>query len=77
MTSCLSKILFKYDLELMNADLDWESASRCYVMWWKPPVYVMFKERDIILNDSQAPPPLGGLDESETQGRASGTVLIT
>ncbi|OTB04039.1 hypothetical protein M426DRAFT_59198 [Hypoxylon sp. CI-4A] len=45
MTSCLSKMLFKYDMELVNSDLDWEAASRCYVMWWKAPVQVLFKER--------------------------------
>ncbi|KAK1772874.1 cytochrome P450 [Phialemonium atrogriseum] len=45
MASCLSKILFKYDMELVNHDLNWEAASRCYVMWWKAPVMVSFKER--------------------------------
>lgn len=45
MASCLSKMLFRYDMDLVNRDLDWEAASRCYVMWWKAPVMVCFKER--------------------------------
>ena len=45
MASCLSKMLFKYDMRLVNQDLDWEAASRCYVMWWKAPVMVCFEER--------------------------------
>lgn len=44
MTSCLSKMLFKYDLELVSKDLDWEAASKCYVMWLKVPIYVTFEE---------------------------------
>ncbi|KAI1098801.1 cytochrome P450 [Jackrogersella minutella] len=45
MTSCLAKVLYRYDMKLVDADLDWEAASRCYVMWWKAPVYVLFEER--------------------------------
>ncbi|KAI3322257.1 cytochrome P450 [Xylariaceae sp. AK1471] len=44
MTSCLAKMLYRYDLELVNTDVDWEAASRCYVMWWKAPVFVLLKE---------------------------------
>ncbi|KAK4210068.1 cytochrome P450 [Rhypophila decipiens] len=47
LASCLTKILFRYDLTLVNADLDWEAASRCYVMWWKAPVWVTFEERTV------------------------------
>lgn len=46
MSSCLCKMLFRYDLKLVNAHLDWESASKCYVMWWKAPVWVIFEERE-------------------------------
>ncbi|KAF6809469.1 Isotrichodermin C-15 hydroxylase 6 [Colletotrichum plurivorum] len=45
MTSCLAKILFRYDMKAVNPDLDWEGASRCYVMWWKAPVPVVFEDR--------------------------------
>ncbi|KAK3343535.1 cytochrome P450 monooxygenase [Lasiosphaeria hispida] len=45
MSSCMAKMLFRYDMKLVNRDLDWEAASRCYVMWWKAPVMVYFTER--------------------------------
>ncbi|KAF6802672.1 Isotrichodermin C-15 hydroxylase 6 [Colletotrichum sojae] len=48
MTSCLSKILFRYDMKAVNPDLDWEGASRCYVMWWKAPVPVIFEDRLLV-----------------------------
>ncbi|KAF4910857.1 Cytochrome P450 monooxygenase BOT4 [Colletotrichum fructicola] len=41
----LSKMLWKYDLELVNKNLDWERESRLHVMWWKPALMVQFKER--------------------------------
>lgn len=47
MTSFLSKVLFKYDLELVNSSLDWAEESRCYVMWWKAPIRIMFTERPV------------------------------
>lgn len=46
MASCLSKMLFRYEMKLMDdANRDWEAESRCYVMWWKAPVMVCFEER--------------------------------
>ncbi|KAI0547224.1 cytochrome protein [Xylaria curta] len=45
MTICLAKLIFKYDWELLDPDLDWEAASRCFVMWWKAPIPVRFTER--------------------------------
>lgn len=41
-----SKMLWKYDLELLNTDLDWEGQSKMYFMWWKPAVLVRFLERN-------------------------------
>lgn len=40
MSSCLAKMMFRYDVELVHKDLDWEAQSRHYVMWWKAPIYV-------------------------------------
>lgn len=40
MSSCLAKMMFRYDIELVHKDLDWEAQSRHYVMWWKAPIYV-------------------------------------
>ncbi|KAL4916488.1 cytochrome P450 [Aspergillus aurantiobrunneus] len=45
MSSTLAKVIYKYDLELVNKDLDWEAASHCHIMWWKAPVYVRFLPR--------------------------------
>ncbi|KAK2030383.1 cytochrome P450 [Colletotrichum zoysiae] len=43
-TLILSKMLWKYDLELVNQNLDWEAESHLHVMWWKPALMVRFKE---------------------------------
>ena len=45
MNLILSKMLWKYDLELVNKNLDWERESRLHVMWWKPALMIRFKER--------------------------------
>ncbi|TEA19177.1 Cytochrome P450 monooxygenase BOT4 [Colletotrichum sidae] len=42
----LAKMLWKYDLELVNKDLDWEKESQLHVMWWKPALMVQFRERE-------------------------------
>ncbi|KAI2601919.1 putative cytochrome P450 [Hypoxylon sp. NC1633] len=44
MSLVLAKILYSYDMELVDQDLDWESQSRHWVMWWKAPV--MIRARD-------------------------------
>lgn len=41
----LAKMIWKYDLELVNKDLDWEGQSHMHVMWWKPKLMVRFTER--------------------------------
>ncbi|OCL11142.1 putative cytochrome P450 [Glonium stellatum] len=43
----LAKMLWKYNLELLNPDMDWEGKSYVHVMWWKPEVKVRFLERKI------------------------------
>jgi hypothetical protein len=48
MALCLAKMVYKYDWELLDPDLDWEAASRCYVMWWKAPIPVRFTERELV-----------------------------
>ncbi|KAL2011467.1 hypothetical protein VTN00DRAFT_4185 [Thermoascus crustaceus] len=45
MNLILSKVLWKYDLELLDRELDWETQSRMHMMWWKPELNVRFKER--------------------------------
>lgn len=45
MSSILAKVIYKYDMELVNKDLDWERESHCHIMWWKAPIHVVFRER--------------------------------
>ncbi|QQK45611.1 Cytochrome P450, E-class, group I [Penicillium digitatum] len=45
MSSILAKLIYKYEMELVNKGLDWEGESHCHVMWWKAPIHVIFKER--------------------------------
>ncbi|KAK3203030.1 hypothetical protein GRF29_154g1517365 [Pseudopithomyces chartarum] len=40
MASIMAKLLFVYDIELVNKDLDFEAESHCHIMWWKAPVWV-------------------------------------
>ena len=41
----LAKILFRYDMELVDTDLDYEADCRMHFMWWKPDLYIRFSER--------------------------------
>ena len=41
----LAKMLWRYDLELVDKDLDWEGRSQMHILWWKPDLQVRFRER--------------------------------
>ncbi|KAJ5870143.1 cytochrome P450 [Penicillium solitum] len=41
----LAKMFWRYDLELLDPNLDWEGQSHMHVMWWKPELPVRFFER--------------------------------
>ena len=43
----LAKMLWMYDLELINQDLNWDESTRTYVMWWKPDLMVRFHKRKL------------------------------
>lgn len=45
MSLVLSKMLYTYDFELLNKDLEWEAQSKHYIMWWKAPIRVRATER--------------------------------
>ncbi len=47
MSLLLAKLHFKYSLELVNQDLDWEKQSHLHVMWWKPDMFVRVLPRDV------------------------------
>lgn len=45
MSLILAKMLWRYDLELVNEELDWLGESKVHVMWWKPELMVRFMVR--------------------------------
>ncbi|KAL4746663.1 hypothetical protein BDW72DRAFT_207141 [Aspergillus terricola var. indicus] len=45
MSSILAKVLYTYDLDLVDQNMDWENDSHCHIMWWKAPVHVVFRPR--------------------------------
>lgn len=45
MNLCLAKLVFQYDWDLVDETLDWEAASRYYIMWQKAPIYVKLNKR--------------------------------
>jgi len=45
MASLLSKILYRYDLKLVDPSSDWVASSKVYVVWWKAPMMVTLEER--------------------------------
>lgn len=48
-----AKILYTYDMEMLDPDMDWEARSRHWIMWWKPPIRVRAHNRlDIPLNSN-------------------------
>ncbi|TVY35494.1 Cytochrome P450 monooxygenase [Lachnellula subtilissima] len=45
MSLILAKIIYVYDMELVEKDLDWEGTSSVFVMWWKAAMKVRFERR--------------------------------
>ncbi|KAI0516780.1 putative cytochrome P450 [Xylaria bambusicola] len=45
MSLVLSKILFKYDVELVEKDMDWEKESKHFIMWAKAPYHIRAHDR--------------------------------
>lgn len=41
----LSKLLWIYDMELVDQNLDFEAESGMFFQWRKPPLFVRFKSR--------------------------------
>ncbi len=41
----LAKMLWRYDLELVNKDIKWLDEGKVHIMWWKPSLFVRFHER--------------------------------
>lgn len=43
----LAKIIWKFDMRLMDDDLDWVKENKNYVFWEKPALPVQFSPRNI------------------------------
>ncbi|KAF8446892.1 putative cytochrome P450 [Terfezia claveryi] len=41
----LAKVIYAYNLELVDKDLDWEKKSMAWSLWWKPDLHVKVKKR--------------------------------
>ena len=41
----LAKIFWKFDMQLMDDNLDWFKANKNYVFWEKPSLPVLFRRR--------------------------------
>lgn len=41
----LAKILFRYDMELVDKELDYEANCHMHFMWHKPELYIRFREK--------------------------------
>ncbi|KAF9872402.1 hypothetical protein CkaCkLH20_10229 [Colletotrichum karsti] len=41
----MAKLVFRYDFEAVDQDLDWHRDSRMHTLWEKPPLMVRFKQR--------------------------------
>ncbi|KAJ4289879.1 hypothetical protein N0V90_011212 [Kalmusia sp. IMI 367209] len=45
MSLILAKMLWTYDVELVNVDINLPGQGRMHVMWWKPPMYIRFRPK--------------------------------
>lgn len=45
MSSLLTKLHFKYNLELVDKNMDWEEESHMHIQWWKPKLRVRILPR--------------------------------
>lgn len=43
----LARLLWKYDLQLVDNKLDWHRDSQMHTLWKKPKLLVVVKDRDV------------------------------
>jgi hypothetical protein len=44
MSLVLAKLIWTYDFELVNKEVDWLRDCRSHILWWKPELFVRFKK---------------------------------
>lgn len=47
MKTIIAKIIYSYDMELVNRDMDWHRDSRMHTLWSKPELIVRVEARKI------------------------------
>ena len=45
----LTKLIWVYDLDLVNKSLDWHAESRMHTMWKKPTLMIRAKNRGVAI----------------------------
>lgn len=45
MTLVFAKMLYTYDMEMLDPNLDWEAKSKHFIMWWKAPIRIRLNKR--------------------------------
>ncbi|KAK4220891.1 hypothetical protein QBC38DRAFT_462089 [Podospora fimiseda] len=45
MSILLAKLIWKYEFELVDRNLEWDKLARNWFLWVKPDLYVRFRER--------------------------------
>ena len=43
MSLILAKMLYTYDIQLLEPDLDYEGESKVHIQWWKPELRIRFR----------------------------------
>jgi len=41
----VAKVMYAYDLELVDKEFDWEKKSKAWTLWWKPALDVKIMKR--------------------------------
>jgi hypothetical protein len=43
----LAKLIFAYDMEIVDKTLDWEAEQQCFTLWQKPDLFVKVSPRAV------------------------------
>jgi hypothetical protein len=44
MNLILAKLLWSYDMELVNDRVDWMKDGKVHTLWWKPKLFIRFQK---------------------------------
>jgi cytochrome P450 len=43
----ITKLVFLFDFELVDDNLDWDRDGKCYMLWQKPPLWTNVTIREL------------------------------